>query len=513
MLKLYNTLSRDIEPFKPLVENKVKFYVCGPTVYNYAHIGNLCCYTFCDIHVRALRFLGYTVDALMNLTDIDDKTIRDSQKEHETLKAFTEKYSVLFFEDLKKLNITSFERFKPISELVPEMIAMTQKLIDNKHAYISDDGSVYFDIKSFPHYGNLAHLDTKGMKAGARVNSDEYDKENVSDFALWKGYSSEDGENFWEAEFSVENEDEGWRMKDEERKNKKSALLPLTFNPLAWVEKKVVLKGRPGWHIECSACNMWGHGEQIDIHMGGCDLIFPHHQNEIAQTESVTGKTFSKYWMHTGHLLVDGKKMSKSAGNFYRMKDLEEKFIEKKPLLYRAFRMMCLQNRYRENFNFTFERVESAMATVTSLDNTIKRLKSYTPKNTNVRREFRDQLQESMQKFIEALENDIDTVIALTVVFELLTVVNRDIDSVALTSTEVSAVTDILKSWDMIMGLIDWSLLEDASIPEAIKQLAEDRQTAKKNKDFARADEIRAEVEAKGFVIIDTKDGFTIERK
>lgn len=186
MFSIYNTLSRTIEPFKPLKENKIKFYACGPTVYNYAHIGNLCCYTFEDIIIRSLRFLGYEVDALMNLTDIDDKTIRDSQKEHIPLKAFTKRYSELFFEDLKKLGVISFERFKPISELVPEMIDMTQKLIEKKHAYISDDGSIYFDIKSFKKYGNLAHLDTKGMKAGARVKQDEYEKESVSDFALWK---------------------------------------------------------------------------------------------------------------------------------------------------------------------------------------------------------------------------------------------------------------------------------------------------------------------------------------
>lgn len=186
MLSLYNTLTRKIEPFKPLTENKIKFYSCGPTVYNHAHIGNLCCYTFEDIIIRSLRFLGYGVDALMNLTDIDDKTIRDSQSQHTSLKAFTQNYTQLFYEDLKKLNITSFERFKPISELVPEMIGMTQKLIDKKHAYISDDGSVYFDIKSFKNYGNLAHLDMKGMKAGARVKQDEYEKESVSDFALWK---------------------------------------------------------------------------------------------------------------------------------------------------------------------------------------------------------------------------------------------------------------------------------------------------------------------------------------
>lgn len=482
MLHLYNTLSRSIEPFKPLSEEKIKFYACGPTVYNYAHIGNLCCYIFDDIVIRSLEFLGYNVDALMNLTDIDDKTIRDSQKENKTLKAFTELYTQLFMEDMKKLNITSFHRFKPISELVPEMIGMTQQLLDKKNAYIGDDGSVYFDIKSFKNYGNLAHLDMKGMKAGARVNSDEYDKENVSDFALWKWYDDADGKNFWEAEFQT------------------------TDGPKT-------LKWRPGWHLECSACNLWGHGEQIDIHMGGIDLVFPHHQNEIAQTEAITWHTFSTYWMHTGHLLVDGKKMSKSLGNMYTLWDLENKFPGKKKLLYRAFRMMCLQNRYRENFNFTFDRLEWAMATVTSFDNTLKRLKSYTPRNTKVRREFRDVIQESMQSFVAAIENDIDTLTALTTIFEFITLVNRDIDDGSLTEKEVSSVIEIMKSWDMVMGVMDWNILENLEIPEEITQLARERIEAKKNKDFTRADSLREEVESKGFVIIDNKDGFTLEKK
>lgn len=199
--------------------------------------------------------------------------------------------------------------------------------------------------------------------------------------------------------------------------------------------------------------------------------------------------------MHTGHLLVDGKKMSKSAGNFYRLKDLEERYADKKALFYRAFRMMCLQNRYRENFNFTFDRVESALATVTSFDNTLKRLKSYIPKNTKVRRDFRNILQASMQKFVEALENDIDTVIALTEVFELMKTINQDIDSVSLTTKEVSSVIEILKSWDMVMGIIDWSLLEDTIIPENITLLAQERIEAKKDKNYARADEIRKEIE------------------
>jgi len=227
----------------------------------------------------------------------------------------------------------------------------------------------------------------------------------------------------------------------------------------------------------------------------------------------MTGKTFSTYWMHTGHLLVDGKKMSKSAGNFYRMRDIEEKFPDKKPLIYRAFRMMCLQNRYRENFNFTFDRLESAMATVTSLDNTIKRIKAYTPKNTKVRREFRDKLQESMLLFVEALENDIDTVVAMTAVFELITIINRDIDDLSLTTKETSSVIEILKSWDSVMGIIDWSLLENHTIPAEIQKLALARQVAKEEKDFAKSDNLRKEIEIHGYTVTDSKDGPILEKK
>lgn len=485
MLQIYNTLSRTIEPFKSLKEDTVKFYVCWPTVYNYAHIGNLCCYTFSDIVIRSMQFLGYNVHPLMNLTDVDDKTIRDSQKEKMSLKAFTEMYTQYFFTDLKKLNITTFNRFKPISELVPEMIEIIQKLIDKKHAYISDDGSVYFDIKTSKHYGNLAHLDMKGMKAGAgeRTKSDEYEKENVSDFALWKWYDLADGENFWEATFQTK-------------------------------DGAKTLKWRPGWHIECSACNMWGHGEQIDIHMGGCDLIFPHHQNEIAQTEWVTGKTFSNYWMHTGHLLVENKKMAKSAGNFYKLKDIEEKYPGTETLLFRGFRLMCLQNRYRENFNFTFERLESAMITIGNIDNFLKRLKSYNPHlHGKFRRDFRDYLQTAMQGFVADIENDIDTVHAITHIFDCISEVNRAIDEQKLSDSEKNATIDILKSWDSVFGIVDWSIFEEEEIPEEILKLVEERTNAKQAKNFIEADELRKKIDELGYKVMDSKDGAVIEKK
>lgn len=259
---------------------------------------------------------------------------------------------------------------------------------------------------------------------------------------------------------------------------------------------------------------MWGHGEQIDIHMGGCDLIFPHHQNEIAQTEGFTGKTFSTYWMHTGHLLVDNKKMAKSAGNFYKLKDIEEKYPEKKAVLFRAFRLMCLQNRYRENFNFTFERLESALITIGNVDNFFKRLKSYNPHlHGKFRRDFRDYLQTAMQGFVADLENDIDTVHAITHIFDLVNEVNRHIDSQQLSDSEKNSTIDILKSWDAVCGIIDWSLLEKEKIPADILELAEARNKAKQAKNFMEADEIRKKIDGLGYKVMDSKDGAVIEKK
>jgi cysteinyl-tRNA synthetase len=298
-MQLYNTKTRKIEKFKPLSDRKVKVYSCGPTVYNYAHIWNLRTYVFEDIVVRTLRFLWYNVNYIMNITDVEDKTIRDSQAAWENLKDFTEKYTKIFLEDIDKLNILKPDLIIPITTLIPEMVRMINTLLKRGNAYLWDDWSIYFDIKTFKKYWEFANLDMKNLKDWARVNSDEYDKESTSDFVLWKAWKESDWENFWEEEFEV-----SWKE----------------------VVEKIILKGRPWWHIECSACNIKYFGQQIDIHMWWIDLIFPHHQNEIAQTESCTHKAFSKYWLHSGHLMVDWKKMAKSAGNFYRLIDLEEKY-------------------------------------------------------------------------------------------------------------------------------------------------------------------------------------------
>ena len=286
-ISLYNTLSRSLEEFAPLSGgDTVSIYCCGPTPYNQAHIGNLRTYLTEDTIIKIFRLAGYSVRAVMNITDIDDKTIRDSQKSGMSLHDFTEKYFRIFRADIERLGITAFgDNFFRISTVIPEMVTIINKLLQDGYAYVADDGSIYYRIERFATYGELAHLDRSGMRTSVRVHNDEYSKDEACDFALWKAHDPEkDGENAWEEKFVVDG-------------------------------REMTIKGRPGWHIECSACNLRHHGEQIDVHMGGVDNIFPHHQNEIAQTEAYTGKQFSRYWIHGGHLLVDNKKMAKSAGN------------------------------------------------------------------------------------------------------------------------------------------------------------------------------------------------------
>ena len=507
-LYLFNTLTRELERFKPLKQDEVKVYYCGPTPYNYAHIGNLRNYLMDDIVVRTLRFLGYKVKTVMNVTDIDDKTIRDSQKSEKTLKDFTEFYTKEFLDDCAKLGILPADTIAPISTLIPDMGMIIDGLIKKWYAYLAEDGSVYYSVSKFKKYGQLAHLDIKGMISSVRIDNDEYDKEQVADFALWKAYDREsDGENFWEIEVTIE-----------------------------W-EKKI-LKGRPGWHIECSACNMKFFGPQIDIHMGGCDLVFPHHQNEIAQSEAYSGKQFSKYWMHGGHLLVDNKKMAKSANNFYTLRDIFAKNNNiSETLIARGFRLMWLQNQYRENFNFTQDRLGASINTIKWLDEMMKRLGRYQDslkwdttdtewledlrertakwrlKFHEISREFRDNQQAFMQEFVEKLENDFDTLDAMTLVFEYQTYINSGIDDEAFSLEECKSAIDLLKTWDEVLAIFDFALLESSEIiPNEITALLAERNEAKMNKDYATADRIRGELDTLGYKIIDEKNGARVER-
>ncbi len=502
MLQLFNTLSRQKETFKPLSQEKVKIYYCGPTVYNFAHIGNLRTYLFEDFIVKTLRYLGYKVETTMNITDIDDKTIRDSMSNNIKLLELTRKYTDFFLEDLKKLNIQHADNIQPISDIVPEMIDMINGLFAKWYAYLGDGGSVYYSIAKFKHYGELAHLDMKGMRSSVRINNDEYEKDQAADFALWKGYDAEkDGENFWDAKFMINGEEK-------------------------------IIRGRPGWHIECSACNMRHFGAQVDIHMGGIDNLFPHHQNEVAQSEAFSGKQFVKYWVHGAHLLVDGKKMSKSADNFYRLVDIVVKMPhEKERHVLLGFRLMAFQNRYREELNFTFDRLQAAINTLKSLDEFLKRIKRYVPKDRMeglsdgkidalkaqwqgvIRREFRENLQALMQNYIEHLEDDFSTPEALADIFELITWINKEIDSETLSAEELTGVIDFVRSIDEVIWVFDFSLLEaEESASEEVLVLLEARNMAKAEKNWSLADEIRAKITELWYKVVDDKAGARVER-
>lgn len=484
MLHVYNTLSREIEPFKPLSQTEVKVYCCGPTVYNFAHIGNLRTYLFEDFFVRTLRFLGYKARVTMNLTDIDDKTIRDSQKNDEPLLSFTERYTEKFLEDMDALHIVRPDNIVPISSLVDEMVLLIQGLLDKGYAYLAEDGSVYYRISKFKQYGNLAHLDFAGMKTSVRVNNDEYAKDAAADFALWKAYdAAADGPNQWEAKFIIDGQEH-------------------------------VLVGRPGWHIECSACNMKYFGPQIDVHMGGVDNIFPHHQNEIAQSEAFTGKTFAKYWIHGEHLMVEGKKMAKSANNFYTLRQIFEKYPNiPASRVAAAFRLLTFSTKYRESFNFTFASLEAAMKTLDGFDSFLDRLASLPRTEGRVRKEMREFVQVAMMDFVDLLEDDLNTPSALARIHGFIGDANRVIDAGVLYAGEIQAIIELLKSFDSVLGLFDFTRLDQESIPEDIAALVSERDLAKQNKDYARADTIREQVESLGYDIVDTKNGAVARKR
>ncbi|MBU0635515.1 cysteine--tRNA ligase, partial [Candidatus Micrarchaeota archaeon] len=312
MLKLYNTLSRKLESFLPLHDKKAGLYTCGPTVYNTPHIGNWRAFVWEDLLKRYLKFKGFQVTHVMNLTDVDDKTIKGSKEQGKSLQAFTNPYKKEFFKELKELNIEPADQYPEATQHIPEMVSMVQKLLKNDLAYQEKDGNIYYSIKKFKNYGKLSKFKLKKLKAGARVNQDEYEKKAANDFALWKAWTPADGEVYWETKIG---------------------------------------KGRPGWHIECSAMSTKYLGETFDIHTGGVDNLFPHHENEIAQSKGAHQKPFVKYWLHVKHLLVNGKKMSKSLGNVYKLEDLKQ-------FSFKTIRMALLIGHYRKQLDFRLKEVE-----------------------------------------------------------------------------------------------------------------------------------------------------------
>jgi len=471
-LKIYNTMSRKVEELIPGGAHKdnisdyppVTIYSCGPTVYSFAHIGNFRTFIFNDLLRRYLKFRGYKVDHAMNITDVDDKTINGSINEGVTLKEYTDKYTEIFFEDLKTLNIEPVEHHPKATESIDDMISILMR-IDEKGILYSREGSLYFNIAKFRQYGKLSCLDSRETKAGARYDADEYDKDDVRDFALWK--APKENEPYWETPYGP---------------------------------------GRPGWHIECSAMIRKIFGKTIDIHTGGVDLIFPHHENEIAQSEAAYDEKFVRYWIHVEHLLVDGAKMSKSAGNFYTLRDLIEKGYSA-----RSIRYLLISSHYRKQLNFTLEGLKQADHALERIDNLIVRLRDV-KKGGDPSHEIEAMINLMLSEFGETVDNDLNISGGLGVFFDFVTKVNTLIAADKLTDRDASLILDAINRIDSVFGFIFFGEEEDVDA-ERIDALVEERIQARKNKDFKRSDEIRDILKEEGIILEDTKDGTRWKRK
>ncbi len=457
-LKLYNTLTRKKELFKPLKKGEVKIYTCGPTVYDFAHIGNFRAYICSDILKRYLKYKGFKVKHVMNITDVDDKTIKGANKEGISLKEFTQRYEKAFFEDLETLNIEKADIFPRATEHIKEMVDIIKKLLKKGTAYKSDDGSVYFEISKFKDYGKLSHEKISALNEGARVSQDSYEKEEARDFALWKAYDKEDGNVFWEIEIG---------------------------------------KGRPGWHIECSAMSMKYLGMHFDIHAGGIDLVFPHHENEIAQSEAFSGKKFVNYWFHNEHLLVDGKKMSKSLGNFFTLRDLLNKNYNPE-----AIRYLLLSANYRMQLNFTEESVKAS-------ENAVQRINDFMVKLREIKNKIENKnidkiIDKTKKRFEKSMDDDLNISNALAAIFDFVKEINTLIMEGKIGFNNSKKIIKLMKDFNEVLGIL---AEKDEKLSSEIKKLLDEREKARKEKDFARADRLRNELKEKGIILEDTKEG------
>ncbi|MEI7961406.1 MAG: cysteine--tRNA ligase [archaeon] len=461
-LKLHNSFGNKLEEFKPIKQGFVGMYTCGPTIYNFIHIGNLKCYCWEDLVKRYFLFKGLKVKQVMNFTDVDDKTIKASIANNMALSEYTATFKKAYFDDAKSLNILPAEVYCDATMHIGEMVALVNKLLDKGVAYRGEDGCIYFSIKKFPEYGALAGIDTKKLKNGARIKQDEYEKEGVGDFAVWKAWDENDGPVFWETSLG---------------------------------------KGRPGWHIECSAMSTKYLGDHFDLHMGGVDNKFPHHENEIAQTEAVTKKKFVNYWMHCEHLLVDGKKMSKSLGNFYTLRDLIKKGLD--PL---AVRYVFLVAHYRQQLNFTIESGIDAKKTLQGLQNFILRLQEI--KVTKANDSIALIVDEALGNFEEAMDNDFNVPFAMSSVFDFVKKVNKLIDEGEVGKGAAKEALDFLVKINSVLAVLDFRE-KYFELTDAQARIVKAREAARKEKNFKRSDELRNELKALGVEVIDNKDGTT----
>ncbi len=457
--KVYNTMSRSKEELLPIDGNHVRMYTCGPTVYNYAHIGNFRAYMFEDLLRRYIKFCGFKVTQVQNLTDVDDKTIRSSIEQGLPLKEYTKTYIDAFFDDLAKLNIEPAEHYPAATDYIQDMIAIVETLFEKGYAYQSEDGSVYYSIDKFADYGKLARLDRDGMQTGARVAQDEYDKDNAADFALWKAYIPEDGDVVWDSPWG---------------------------------------RGRPGWHIECSAMSMKLLGESFDIHTGGVDNIFPHHEDEIAQSEAATGKPYSKYWMHCGYLVVDGKKMSKSLGNFYTLREILDMGYTGREVRYEL-----LSAHYRQSLNFAFKSLDANRAALKRLDEFYANI-SEAAGDENQVGELPEWAVETRSKFALAMDDDMNISGAMASIFDTVHAGNKAMTDAPLSSRQARAVSRLWAELDAVLGFI---IPPDEEVSNEATALLEARTLARAEKDWAESDRIRDALAGLGWTVKDTPDG------
>ncbi len=463
-LRFYNTLTRRIEEFQPVEGNTVRMYTCGPTVWNYVHIGNLRTFTFIDVLRRWLRYRGYRLDHVMNITDVDDRIIKESAAAGKSLEEYTAIYTQAFLEDAATLRLERPEHLVRATEHIHQMARDIRRLGEKGFTY-SSGGSIYFRIASFPEYGKLSHLDFSRVQSESRIDSDRYDKDSARDFALWK--APKPGEPYWETEIGP---------------------------------------GRPGWHIECSTMAMEYLGPTLDIHAGGIDLIFPHHENEIAQSEALTGKPFARFWLHAEHLIVDGQTMSKSLGNFYTLRDILNRGYAPEPLRY-----LLASVPYRKQLNFTFDSLRAAGTAVERLRNFKLRLETERfPAGESGA--MTERTHQALAEFEAAMDDDLNTAEALAAIFEYLREANAAMDRGEFRAENVPPALDLLARFDSVFDVLRPSEPPPLSEQE-IEALIAERNAARKARDFARADRIRAELFERGIVLEDTREGTRWKRR
>ncbi len=464
---IYNSLTRSKETIEPLEDNHVRMYTCGPTVYNFAHIGNFRAYTFEDVLRRTLLFNGYRVTQVMNLTDVDDKTIRGALSSGVSLTEFTRPFKDAFFEDLAKLNIQSAEFYPAATGHVKEMIALVETLFNRGLAYKSADGSVYFNVAAFDGYGKLSRLDRANLKAGTRVSQDEYKKENYGDFALWKGWDASDGDVVWDSPWG---------------------------------------RGRPGWHLECSAMSIKYLGNTFDLHTGGIDNLFPHHENEIAQAEGATGKPFVRYWMHCAHLRVNGEKMSKSLDNFFTLRDLLRQNWSG-----REIRYVLINGQYRQPLNFTFAALDAARASLARIDGCVDALSEFA--KGVAAGTAPAAAAKTLADFTLAVNDDLGMPEAFAALFALVRESNSLLQQKRLSPESAAAIIAIFERMDMVLGVVRFGRPDKSdAIPAEVETLLTERAAARAAKDWAGSDRIRDQIAEMGWEVRDSKEGQKVRR-